>query len=127
MTTKENSLNWFDISVADIKRAQSFYESIFDIRMETVEMMGMKMANFPSEDMTGKVSGALVQSPNSKPSADGARVYLNANPDLDGPLSKVEKSGGKVIMPKTKISDEIGFMAFFSDSEGNTVGLHSKN
>jgi predicted enzyme related to lactoylglutathione lyase len=28
-------------------------------------------------------------------------------------------------MPKTKISDEIGFMAFSIDTEGNGVALHS--
>jgi predicted enzyme related to lactoylglutathione lyase len=36
-------------------------------------------------------------------------------------------AGGKVTMPKTKISDEIGFMAFFVDSEGNGMALHSNN
>ena len=33
MTAKENSLNWFEISVKDIKRAKKFYESIFKIKM----------------------------------------------------------------------------------------------
>ena len=44
---------------------------------------------------------------------------------LAGALGKVEAAGGKVAMPKTAISPEIGFMAFFIDSEGNRVGLHS--
>jgi hypothetical protein len=30
-----------------------------------------------------------------------------------------------VQMPKTQISPEIGYMAFFTDSEGNAVALHS--
>jgi predicted enzyme related to lactoylglutathione lyase len=125
MTPKENSLNWFEISVADINRAKKFYETTFGIEMPLQEMMGMKMAFFPSEDMNGKVSGSLVQGSMHKPSVDGAKVYLNGNPDLSNALSRVEKAGGKVIMPKTKISDEIGYMAFFSDSEGNSVALHS--
>ena len=90
-------------------------------------MMGMKMAFFPSEDMNGKVSGGLVEGPMHKPSADGAKIYLNGNPDLSNALSRVEAAGGKVVMPKTKISDEIGNMAYFVDSEGNTVALHSNN
>ncbi len=125
MTSQENSLNWFEIAVADFKRATKFYEAIFGIEMPQQEMMGMKMAFFPSDNMAGKVSGALVEGPMHKPSADGAKVYLNGNPDLSNALSKVEAAGGKVVMPKTKISDEIGFMAFFTDSEGNTVALHS--
>jgi hypothetical protein len=125
MTSKENSLNWFEISVSDIKRATKFYETIFGIQLPRQTMMGMEMAFFPSEDMNGKVSGSLVQGPMHKPSADGAKIYLNGNPDLSNALGKVESAGGKVIMPKTKISDEIGYMAFFTDSEGNTVALHS--
>jgi predicted enzyme related to lactoylglutathione lyase len=125
MTSQENSLNWFEISVSDIDRAKKFYETIFSIRMEAQEMMGMKMAFFPSENMNGKVSGGLVQGPMHKPSADGAKVYLNGNPDLSQALSKVERAGGKVVMPKTKVNDEIGFMGYFADSEGNIVALHS--
>jgi len=125
MTAKENSINWFEISVADIKRATKFYESVFSAKMEANEMMGMKMAFFPSENMNGKVAGSLVQSSDHKPSKDGVVLYLNGNPDLSVALGNVDKAGGKVVMPKTKITDEIGFMAFFIDTEGNKVGLHS--
>ncbi|MEP7163632.1 MAG: VOC family protein [Ferruginibacter sp.] len=125
MTAKENALNWFEISVADIKRAKTFYETVFGIDMPVQEMMGMQMGFFPAENMNGKVSGSLVQGPMHKPSTDGAKLYLNGNPDLSNALSKVEKAGGKVVMPKTKISDEIGFMASFIDTEGNNVALHS--
>jgi predicted enzyme related to lactoylglutathione lyase len=127
MTNKENAVNWFEISVLDIKRAKNFYENIFAIQMDQKEMMGMQMAFFPSEDMNGKVSGGLVQGPMHKPSQDGAKIYLNGNPDLSKVLSKVEAAGGKVLMPKTKISDDIGHMAYFSDPEGNAVALHSNN
>jgi predicted enzyme related to lactoylglutathione lyase len=127
MTSQENSLNWFEISVSDIKRATKFYETVFGIKMEQHEQMGMKMAFFPSENMNGKASGGLVEGPMHKPSADGAKIYLNGNPDLANALSKIEEAGGKVTMPKTKISDDIGFMAFFVDSEGNMVALHSNN
>lgn len=127
MTNKENGLYWFEIAVSDISRAKKFYESVFDIQMDQTEMMGMQMAFFPSEDMNGKVSGSLVQGPMHKPSSEGARIYLNGNPDLSIPLARVESAGGKVLMPKTKISDDVGFMAAFSDSEGNGVALHSNH
>ena len=125
MTAKENALNWFEISVSDINRAKKFYETIFGIEMQLQEMMGMQMAFFPTEDMNGKVSGSLVQGPMHKPGVDGAKLYLNGNPDLAIAASKIEKAGGKLVMPKTKITDEIGFMAFFIDTEGNNVALHS--
>jgi uncharacterized protein len=125
--TNENMLNWFEISVKDIKRAKSFYESIFGFKLETQNMMGMEMAFFPYEPGSGKVSGALVQGPMHKPSGDGVKVYLNGNPDLSKVLGKIEKAGGKITMPKTKIGDDIGHMAFFVDTEGNTIALHSQN
>ena len=127
MTEQENSLNWFEISVADIDRASKFYEAILGIKMDKMEMMGMKMSVFPYDPKNGKTSGCLCQSAMHKPSMDGAKIYLNGNPDLANALGKVEAAGGKVVMPKTKISDEIGHMAFFIDTEGNNVALHSNN
>jgi uncharacterized protein len=127
MTSKDNALNWFEISVSDINRAKQFYETVFGIQMKQQEMMGMKMAMFPAEDMNGKVSGSLVESASHKPSTAGAKIYLNANPDMSIVLAKIDKAGGSIQMPKTRISDEIGFMAFFTDTEGNAVALHSNN
>jgi predicted enzyme related to lactoylglutathione lyase len=125
MDATSNALNWFEISATDIDRAKKFYEEILGIEMEVQEMMGMKMAYFPADMMNGKVGGGLVESPYHTPSAQGARIYLNGNPDLAVALDKVEAAGGQVAMPKTKISDEIGYMANFMDTEGNLVALHS--
>ncbi|MBS1524526.1 MAG: VOC family protein [Bacteroidetes bacterium] len=126
MDASANILNWFEISVSDFERAKKFYETIFSITMEDMDMAGMKMAMFPYDMMSGKLSGAIVKSDMHKPSADGVKIYFNGNPDLDEALSKVEAAGGKITLPKGKISDEIGYMAFFMDTEGNAVALHSQ-
>lgn len=125
MTTSENCLNWFEISVADLGRAKKFYESIFNITMPMQTMMGMDMAFFPYDPGSGKASGALVKSEYHHPSVDGAKIYLNGNPDLAVALSKIEAAGGQITIPKTQIAPEVGFMAFFIDTEGNSVALHS--
>ncbi|HEX2617923.1 MAG TPA: VOC family protein [Flavobacteriales bacterium] len=127
MDKDSNSLNWFEICATNIGRAQKFYEKVFGITMDASEMMGMKMAFFPADMGNGKANGGIVQSDMHKPSMDGTIVYLNANPDLAKPLANVEAAGGKVIMPKTQITPEIGYMAFFIDSEGNRMGLHSQS
>ena len=126
MDATTNSLNWFEIPASDISRAVKFYDTIFEINMEVNEMMGMKMAAFPSKNGSGKANGAIVQGPMHKPSMDGAIVYLNGNSDLSNVLDKIEGSGGKIIVPKTQIAPEIGFMAFFVDTEGNRMALHSQ-
>ncbi|MFM2225263.1 MAG: hypothetical protein RJA07_1465 [Bacteroidota bacterium] len=124
MTAAENSINWFEISVKDITRAKKFYESIFSIKMDQMEMMGMQMAFFPMAPATGKANGGLCQSKMHKPSKSGVKIYLNCNPDLNKVLKKVEKAGGEITMPKTSIGEN-GFMAFITDTEGNSIGLHS--
>lgn len=120
-----NVLNWFEIPATDINRAVKFYTQVIGGEFQQMEMMGYKMAFFPMEGEG--VGGALVEGEGYKPTLEGAVVYLNGNDDLSIPLSKVEAAGGKIIMPKTKITDDIGYMAFFIDSEGNRVAFHSQH
>jgi len=129
MSAKTNALNWFEIPVTDTARAKKFYETILDIKMDTNETMGMEMTSFPfdMQSSTGKVSGTLVKGPMHKPSMDGAVIYLNANPAIQTVIDRIEKAGGKILMPKTLISEQIGYMAFFTDTEGNRMALHAGN
>jgi predicted enzyme related to lactoylglutathione lyase len=90
-----------------------------------MEMMGMKMAMFPTNGLNGTAGGSLTQSDMHYPSDKGTIVYLNANPDLQLVLDRTTNAGGSVAMPKTFISEETGYMAFVIDTEGNAVGLHS--
>ncbi len=123
MSETTNALNWFEIPVKDMDRAKKFYETAFDIKMQPMEMMGMSMAMFPADN--SKVGGALVKSDMHHPSDKGATIYLNANPDLKLVQDRIEKAGGKILMPKMLIDEQTGYMAFFADPEGNKVGLHS--
>lgn len=126
MDNTTNSLNWFEIPATDIERATKFYEAVFNVKLFQMDMDGIKMAGFPGEPGSGKASGALAQSEFHKPSMTGTIVYLNANPDMQDSVDRIEANGGKVLRPKTKISDDIGFMAFFQDTEGNMVAIHSQ-
>jgi predicted enzyme related to lactoylglutathione lyase len=122
----KNAISWFEIPSTDLARAQKFYETIFSVTLIPMDMPAIKMRMFPLEDMMG-VGGAIVDSGGfHKPSTtDGPLIYLNGNPDLQNILDKVEKAGGKIMVPKTEISPEYGFMAVFIDTEGNRIGLHS--
>ncbi len=126
MSSSTNAINWFEIPVTDVARAKKFYEQIFDIAMEEMEMSGMKYVMFPFDPMNPKVAGGLAKSPMHTPGTTGPILYLNANPDLQNVLSRVEKSGGKITMPKTSIGQN-GFMAMFIDTEGNGIALHSNS
>ena len=125
MSSDTNALNFFQIPVNDITRATTFYESIFEIQMIPGEMTGGKMSFFPIPPSGGKVGGALVQSEMLSPSKTGTTVFLNANPDLQLVLDRITANGGTIVNPKTLINPETGYFAFFIDTEGNFVGLHS--
>jgi predicted enzyme related to lactoylglutathione lyase len=62
-----------------------------------------------------------------RPSQDGVLIYFTAfSGDLSIELSRVEAAGGKVLQPKRLISEEIGYMGVFLDTEGNRIALHSR-
>jgi hypothetical protein len=60
-----------------------------------------------------------------QPGTSGTVVYLNADPDLDAALARVEPAGGKVVVPKTALPPGMGHYARIQDTEGNLVGLHA--
>lgn len=124
MDNTTNSLNWFEVPALDIDRSKKFYETIFDLTMEPNDMGDARMAFFPWEAGSGKATGAVVQSPNHKPSTEGTIVYLNANPNMDNVMARVEAAGGKILQPKMSIGEH-GNIAFIMDTEGNNIGIHS--
>lgn len=119
----KNALNWFEIPVTDFARAKRFYEQVLGGPVHTEVMGGITMGFLPCDQ--GSVGGAICAGDQYRPSMDGTVVYLNGGDDLSAPLARVTTAGGKVIMPKTLITEEIGSMAFFVDTEGNKVALHS--
>lgn len=123
----KSAISWFEIPATDLGRATKFYEAIFGVSLIPMDLPNIKMRMFPVEDPMTDIGGALVDSGGfHKPSeTDGPLIYLNGNPDVQKVLDKVEKAGGKIMMQKTEISPEYGFMAVIIDTEGNRIGLHS--
>lgn len=121
-----NAISWFEIPASDLERATKFYEAIFGVTLIVMDLPNIKMRMFPITDNMG-VGGAVVDSGGfHRPSAtDGPLIYLNGNPDVQAVLDKVEAAGGKIMVPKTEISPEYGYMAVILDTEGNRIGLHS--
>lgn len=122
----KNAISWIEIPATNLDRAQKFYESILNLSLTRLDLPNIKMRMFPIDDPMG-VGGALVDSGGfHKPSAtDGPLVYLNANPDVQRVLNKVEKAGGKILVQKTQISPDYGYMAVILDTEGNRIAFHS--
>ena len=120
-----NLISIVEIPTADFARAVKFYQTVLGLAIEEMEMDGNQMGVLPNEN--GTVNVVLVKGTDYKPTTDGAVLYLNAGDDLQPMLDKVEQNGGQVILAKTEISPEMGYFALFIDTEGNKLGLHSRN
>lgn len=123
-TTKTNALSWFEIYAADFDRARKFYETILDEPLTLSDMPGGKMAIFAFDQENG-IGGAITVVEGCTPGGSGGTiVYLNVDGKLDAVLERIPAAGGKVLRGRMAIPPH-GFIAFFQDSEGNSVGLHS--
>ena len=122
----KNAVSWFEIPATNLDRAQKFYEEILNIRFRKLDLPNIKMRIFPIDDPMG-AGGSICDSGGfHKPSStDGPLIYLNGNPDVQSILDKVENAGGKILVPKTQISEDFGYMAVIIDTEGNRIAFHS--
>jgi predicted enzyme related to lactoylglutathione lyase len=114
----------FEIPTDDIERASKFYKVVFEWNMQ-------KLANpedpskdywfFDTKDENGNrgIGGGLMKRQAPEHSVTN---YITV-PSVDDYASKIEKAGGKVIMPKTEIP-EMGFILVFLDTENNIFGLY---
>jgi len=123
----KNAISWFEIPSADLDRAQRFYESIFKVELFPLDVANIRMRMFPIDDSATGIGGAVVHAEGfyAPSSSEGVLIYLNANPDVQTILDRVEAAGGKILVSKTEISPEHGYMGVFVDTEGNRIGLHS--
>lgn len=116
---------FFEIPATDFDRAIRFYESVFNVQLTAMDYGHEKMAFFPEEN--GECPGAISCSSaiSFLPSEQGVLVSLRV-PNMETAIASIEKSRGKIVIPKTKIEAESrGYFAVFIDCEGNRVGLHS--
>ena len=116
-----NALTWFDIPVTDLERAARFYGAILGVTLERYSAPRIEGALFPAPGL----SGTLLRGEGFTPSHQGSVVYLNGGADLNAVLERVTAAGGRVLLEKAEIGGGRGFFAYFEDTEGNRVGLHS--
>jgi predicted enzyme related to lactoylglutathione lyase len=114
---------WFEISTVDLDRAQRFYETILDVKLQRENMGDGTMAVFPYGGKPN-TSGCLIHADDSEPSVQGCVIYLSVD-DLIPVLERAVAHGGDTIVPRTALPGDMGFFAQFIDSEGNRVGLWS--
>lgn len=126
-----NELVYFQLPADDVQRAQEFYRNTFgwgvnevalnkDEQSDEIGDSYYQITQSPKSDETPKITGGIVQR------SDTSRVATNyiRVESIDDTLSKVKNNGGVVVMNKTKVSSEHGWIALFEDTEHNIIGLH---
>jgi len=116
----------FEIPADNTERARKFYSSTFGWNMTAVPGMDYTMVETgPVDDQRmpkepGYVGGGIAKrgGPLEHP------VVTILVEDLSAAIKKVEKNGGKTVQAKQEIPGNMGWTAYFKDTEGNVVGLY---
>lgn len=113
----------FEIPVDDQERADAFYEGAFGWQLASMPGMGYTLVTTgPSGDTgptePGYINGGMLerQEPITAP------VLVVDVDDIDAALRTIGELGGSTLRDKEPVGD-MGFAAYFTDPEGNVVGL----
>jgi predicted enzyme related to lactoylglutathione lyase len=115
-----NGIAHIEIPCTDLEKVSKFYEAVFGWKTMMVPNMDYALFEAPA-GINGGYSKQLKITPEP-----GAMLYMEVE-DINATLRKIGDSGGRTITEKTQIGPEYGYMAIFSDVEGNTMGLWSKS
>lgn len=118
-----NPVAYFEIPVADLARAQAFYQRVFGQPLERAQIDGNEMALFPFADGQPGASGALACGPSYVPGLAGARLYFAVD-DIQATLAAALAAGGQPHYPLTQVPGH-GWVAEFIDCEGNCIALYA--
>jgi predicted enzyme related to lactoylglutathione lyase len=121
---KTNPVGWFEIYVQDIDRAKKFYETVFQTTLQRLPGTELEMLSFPMEMEQMGAPGALVKMEGIASGCNSVLVYFSCA-DCGEEESRVAAAGGRVERPRFSIG-EYGFISLVTDTEGNKIGLHSR-
>jgi uncharacterized protein len=114
----------FEIPADDVSRAQSFYRDAFGWNITPMpEMEYTIVGTTPTTEQgmpkdPGAINGGMFE---RQQDISTPVITIDVD-DVDAALEKIESLGGKTVRPKIAVG-EMGFAAYFNDSEGNLMGL----
>lgn len=113
----------FEIPYDDEERAHTFYAEAFGWTMTRLpEMRYVLTTTGPSEQgppsEPGFINGGMLE----RGLPVGGPVIVMDVADIDSSLKEIESLGGATISGKQPVGD-MGFSAYFKDTEGNLLGL----
>lgn len=115
----------FEVPFEDGDRARGFYKEAFGWNISQIPEMSYTMVSsgptseqgMPSEP--GFINGGMFQKDSY---GVGTPVITVEVDSIDAALERVAALGGTTVVPKETIGD-MGWAAYFKDTEGNVMGL----
>jgi predicted enzyme related to lactoylglutathione lyase len=114
----------FEVPFDDGDRARSFYRDVVGWQIQPMPGMDYTIVStgpagddgMPGEP--GYIGGGMFQ----RAAPVATPVIVMAVDDIDATLAEVGAHGGAIVRPREPVGD-MGFAAYFTDSEGNLMGL----
>jgi predicted enzyme related to lactoylglutathione lyase len=117
----------FEIPFDDGDRARAFYSKAFGWQVMPMPEMGYTLVmSGPSGDQgptePGFINGGMMQ---REGPYTGPNLVIDVD-NLEDALKTVNEAGGTTVSEREAVGD-MGFTAYFKDTEGNLVGLWETN
>jgi predicted enzyme related to lactoylglutathione lyase len=114
----------FEVPFDDGERATTFYRAAFGWQLNSMPQWRYTMVTTSETDDHGRPAeaGAINGGMLARQGPITAPVITIGVADLDDALARIEQLGGKVAIGRQPVGD-MGFSAYFHDTEGNLIGL----
>lgn len=113
----------FEIPFDDGARARSFYSELFGWQLQDVPGMDYTLVTTgPTGEQGATEPGFINGGMGERGTPLGHPVVVIDVADIDATLAQVSERGGSVVRSRIPVGD-MGFTAYFTDSEGNVIGL----
>lgn len=116
----------FEIPVDERERAVKFYSSVFEWSIQEMPFQDdvytfaitTPVDEHNMYEEKGAINGGLFKRDKDLQNP----VITIGVPSIDEFVKKIEAAGGKIIVPKGEVPD-MGYYAYFRDTEGNIMGM----
>jgi len=110
---------WNELLTTDIRKAESFYISLFGWTVTKHDMGEFEYTMFMNGD---KPIGGMMQMPQDKEGVPSHWMSYVSVSDVDASVNKAKSLGAEIIMPKTQAGN-FGYFALLKDPTGAYFSL----
>ena len=114
-----NRIVWAEIPVADMARAQKFYETVLEEPLNLIDEEPNPTAMLPYPGGAGAAGHLYPGTPAKR--GEGITAHVAVFSELDAAMERVKQAGGEVV--SDVITIPAGSFFYAIDTEGNSLGV----